>query len=269
MYQRLRIILICFIAFSSKRINGQVFNIDREVTEDTIYKSWAFSAGLNISSDKQKKTILDVNSNLELNRFFQNGYMLVGAIRNDAVFNGKDLIQNEGLTHLRFRDQDSRRFSWESYLQYQWNGAWGMDYRYVVGNNLRIRVIEIENSDFYIATGIFREWEKWNWSGVKDERQIINANSIQRKMFRLNQYLKYAVKFSDNLDFTAVSYFQFPMSGKFLQPRWFIDANLFLNMFKNLSFVLHWDHIVDRNRVVPIDDFYYSFSTGIQLKFIK
>jgi hypothetical protein len=261
--------LICFVVLSWESLKAQVFNVDREVIEDSSYKSWAFSAGLNISSDKQKKTILDVSSNLELNRFFKNRYVLVGALRNDAVFNGKDLIQNEGLSHLRFRDQDSRRFSWEAYLQYQWNGAWGMEYRYVAGNNLRIRIVEKSNVDFYLATGIFREWEKWNWSGVKDNQQTGNKTAIKRNMFRFNQYLKYAVKLSDQVDLSVVNYFQFPLTGKFMQPRWYMDGNLYINMVKNLSFMIHWDHIFDLNRVVPIDSFFYTFSTGVQLKIIK
>jgi len=267
MEQRVNIKLLSLFTFLCMNLQAQIFNVDREVKADSTYQPLSLIAGLNLSSDKQKKSVFDVSSSVELNKIFPNRYVLIGALRNDAVFNGKEVIQNEGLAHLRFRDQDSRRFSWEGYLQYQWNGAWGMDYRYVAGNNLRMKFLEQRKSDLYLGSGIFYEWEKWNWSGVKEPQQQPNRPIIQRTMFRLNQYLKYAIKLSDQVDFSAISYLQFPLKGHFFQPRWYTDANLFLGLGKKISFIIHWDHILDGNRAVPIDKFYYTFSTGLQLNF--
>jgi hypothetical protein len=267
MQQWVNIILLSIFSFLNIKLQGQIFNVDREVKADSAYQSLSFIAGMNLSSDKQKKSVFDVSSNIELNKIFTNRYLFIAAIKNDAVFNGNDVIQNEGLTHLRFRDQDSRRYSWEGYLQYQWNGAWGMEYRYVAGNNLRMKFLEQRKSDLYLGSGIFYEWEKWNWSGVKEPQQQLNRPIIQRTMFRLNQYLKYAIKLSDQVDFSAISYLQFPLKGSFLHPRWYTDANLFLGLGKKITFIVHWDHIFDSFRPVPIDKFYYSFSTGLQLNF--
>ncbi len=243
---------------------SQVFNIDREVVPDSSYKNWAFAAGVNLASDKQQNSILDFSSNAEIDRFFKNNYLLIAALRNDAVLLGKNAIQNEGLAHIRFRDRDTRKISWEGYGQYQWNGAWGMDYRIVLGNNIRFKFLEKRKADLYFASGIFREWEKWNWAGVKPELVPNDAADRTRKMFRLNEYLKYAIKLSDQVDVSTVSYLQFPLKGNFFQPRWHFDTNVFLHVGKHLSFTVSWNHVIDNNRLVPIDRFYYSFSTGLQ-----
>jgi hypothetical protein len=258
------IILIGLIPFFSC---AQILNIDRAVIDDTVFHKFAFVSSLSISSDKQKKNVLDLGSNIEVDRFFKNNYVLLGIIRNDAVFSGKTAIQNEGQFHLRFRDMDKRKYSLEEFVQYQWNGAWGLEYRNLAGVNFRMKFLEKRKADLYAALGVFHEWEKWNWNGVKDQDVPVNATDRFSTKFRFNNYFKYSVKLSDIVDVSAITYVQFPLSGKFFQPRWYVDANLYLAASKHINFVVHWDHISDRARVVPIDDFYYSFSTGIQMNF--
>jgi hypothetical protein len=243
---------------------AQVVNIDREAREDTVHHRWGAFANVSLSSDKQKNNLLDVSGNIEVDRYFRNDYLLLTLFRNDAVFNGREAIQNEGMFHLLFRDRDTRKVSPESFVQYQWNGAWGMEARYLAGANLRFKLMEERKADLYLASGLFHEWERWNWSGVKDLSVPTDAGKVRRDMFRLNQYVKYAVKLNESVDISAVSYLQFPLGRRFLQPRWFLDANLFLQAARRLTLVLHWDHVWDHNRVVPIEAYYYSFSTGLQ-----
>ncbi len=249
---------------------AQILNIDREVgLDDSILHKMAFVGSLSISSDKQKNNVLDLSSNIEIDRFFSNNFVLLGIVRNDAVFNAKKAIQNEGQLHLRFRDMDKRKISMEEFVQYQWNGGWGMEYRILGGINLRMKFLEKRKSDLYAALGVFHEWEKWNWNGVKDEYLPVNPKNRFSNKFRFNNYLKYSVKLSDMVDFSAITYVQFPLAGKFFQPRWYVEANLYLAASKHINFVVHWDHIIDRLRVVPIDYFFYSFSTGIQMNLNK
>jgi hypothetical protein len=264
MQKRLIVGILFFLSAFHQQSKAQVFNVDREVVPDSSYGKWAFAAGVSLATDKQKSNISNLSSNLEIDRFLNNNYLLIAALKNDAVLVGDDAIQNEGLAHIRFRDRDSRKISWEAYVQYQWNGAWGMDHRIVMGNNLRFKFLEKRKADLYFATGIFQEWEKWNWSGVKQELVPANPLPLRRNMFRLNEYLKYAIKLNDQVDISTVSYLQFPLKGIFLQPRWHFDANLFLHVGKHLSFTVSWNHVIDKNRLVPIDKFYYGFSTGLQ-----
>ena len=255
------IALACLTAAAAE---AQVVNVDREVRDDSVHHRWGAFVNLSASSDKQKKNILDVSGNVEIDRYFDNDYLLLGLFRSDAVFSGGEAIQNEGMLHLRYRDRDTRKVSPEAFVQYQWNGAWGMVARYLAGGNLRFRFLEERKADLYLATGLFQEWETWDWSGVKDAAVPPDAAPVSRNMLRLNQYLKYAVKLNETVDFSAMTHLQFPLKGRILQPRWSLDANLFLQAGKRLTFVVHWDHVFDRNRVVPIDLFYYSFSTGLQ-----
>lgn len=261
------IIFVLLQSILISNLYSQVLNIDREGLNDSIYKPWMISSSFALTSDKQKNNIIDVSSNFEINRNLKNNYTIIGIIKNDGVYYGKTIIQNEGQFQLRYRDLDKRKISMESYLQYQWNGAWGMEYRKIIGSNIRFRFLEKRKADLYAAVGLFNEREKWNWQGVSKELVPINAKDISKKVYRLNTYFKYSIKLIDKLDLSTISYIQYSLNNNFLKPRWYLESNLYVEANKHLHFLVHWDHIRDNNRYVPIDKFYYSFSTGIQINY--
>jgi hypothetical protein len=265
----LKYLIFLSIFFSSiyNSIYSQVLNIDREVGSDTVKKKWEFVSGLSISSDKQQRNLFDMNSNLELSHNTAKQRVLFLILRNDAILNGKSTIQNEGMIHVRLRDRDTRRFSTEEFMQYQWNGAWGMKYRYLVGSNLRVKWLDKKTFDLYTGTGVFKEWEEWNWSAVKESLLPSILKNRRRDLYRMNNYVKVSSKIAETVDFTTTSFLQFPLAGNFWKPRWYVESNLYLNASKHMNFLIHWDHIVDTKQLVPIESFYYSFSTGIQFNF--
>jgi hypothetical protein len=254
-----------FLILLSSFAQGQVINADRIINSDTQHHRWSGNMQLSFSGDKQKRNVFDLSTNAELYRFLRSDYALIMLFKNDAVFLGKESVQNEGMLHVRFRDRDTRKISPEFFTQYQWNGAWGMEYRRLIGGNVRVRVIERKKSDLYLSTGLFGEWERWSWAGVKTSNPSVTPSAVTRSMLRLNQYVKYAIRANDVFDVSFISYLQLPVSENFFQPRWFLDVNAYLRVSKRLSAVFHWDHIMDKNRAVPIDDFYYGFSTGFQI----
>jgi hypothetical protein len=261
-----RYLLFSFILYSSTSV-GQILNIDREGNDDSTFKKYFFVGSFSLSSDKQKNNVLNFSSSIEAGRNFKNNYSLIGIGKNDAIFNGNATIQNEGQLQLRYRDLDKRKASIESYVQYQWNGAWGMEYRSLLGANLRLKFLEKKKSDLYLGLGLFREWERWNWSGVKNQSIPDNTAVITSAIFRFNTYAKYSIKLSDRVDVSAISYLQFPLYGNIYDPRWYFESNLYIVAGKHLNFLIHWDHIYDDRRLVPIDNFYYTFSTGIQFNY--
>jgi hypothetical protein len=159
---------IFVLLFFTTSAFSQILNVDRvNKDEDTIFRKWRSLVGVSLSSDKIKKSLLDVSSNIEINRFFLNDYVLVASFINDVTLNGNEVLQNEGYAQLRYRDNDKHEWSNETFLQYQWNGALGMEYRKVLGSNIRKKIIEKQQVDLYAGLGIFYEAEQWNWSAVE------------------------------------------------------------------------------------------------------
>lgn len=245
-------------------ISAQVLNIDREKREDSVLKNWDLAIGLSLSSDKQKRNLLESNTNVEFVRNLPSRFFLASVIRNDLEYNGPTQIQNEGLIHFRYRDRDTRKFSPEFFVQSFWNGQWGLEHRHSAGGLFRARFIEKKGLDLYAGLGMLHEWERWNWSGVRTELQPVISSKVTQARWRINQYFKLSARAGEWVDFSAISYMQPDFRAGDILSRWYMDANAYFKAGERVSLVLHWDHILDSRPAVPIEDFFYGFSIGIQ-----
>ncbi len=111
--------------------------------------------------------------------------------------------------------------------------------------------------------GVFYETEKWNSCVVENVDLIAHPNTLNRSLFRHNHFWKCAYKINENIDVSAVSYFQLPLNAEILNLRWYIDFATNIKMTKNTSFVIYYDHTYDDYRKVPISK-YYTLNFGIQ-----
>jgi hypothetical protein len=261
------IILYILITLCNTNIFGQVLNIDRENEIDSLHKKRETYINLSFNTDKLKKELIDLSVKAESDFFFKKNYVLIALYSNDITLNGSDFIQNQGYFHLRYRDHEKRNYSSESFIQYQWNGALGMKYRQLIGNNLRCKILEKTNFDFYSGIGLFYENEQWNLNGTNNSTDPNKTKLFEREIFRINTYFKTAYKINDNLDISAITYFQLPFNSSVLNVRWFFDLNTTLKIGKNSNCIIHWDNTYDNYRLVPISNFYYSLSIGLQFKF--
>jgi len=126
------------IGVQATLLQAQILNVDREIL-DSMPKNWYGLISGSLSQDKQKFDIQDISLYTEsvIKRKNGTGITYVGQV--DATVSGKQILQNEGYFQLKHRDLDKRKSSLEYFLQYQWNGAWGMQSRALVGLNLRNR----------------------------------------------------------------------------------------------------------------------------------
>jgi hypothetical protein len=255
------------ILLSVPSIYSQVLNVDRAIKSDTTFHRIKCSFNFNFSNDKQKRNLLDFTNVSEVDVFLKNNYSFIFLTKSELAFNGLTVLENNGFFQLRFRDNDTRTIAPDVFSQYQWNGVQGMERRALLGLNARINWMEKKKSDLYTGIGCFYEAEKWNpflssYAFTKDSLDI-----VYRNIFRLNLTAKFALKLTKHIDFAGTTYVQFPLNNYFTSPRWFFDSNLFFNVNKHLAFTLHYDHNYDAYRPLPIDDYYYSLTTGINVKF--
>lgn len=246
---------------------SQVLNIDREIDSDTLFRRVRANFNFTFSTDKQKKNLIDFSNISEIDYFLKNKYLFVFLTKTELAFSGLTALENNGFFQLRFRDNDSRKISPDLFLQYQWNGVQGMERRSLLGINARMRWMEKRKSDLYTGLGVFYEAEKWNPFLSAYAFPIGSQGIINRNIFRLNTSAKFAFNISENIDFVGATFVQFPLNSYFLTPRWFFDANLFFTVNKHLEFTIHYDHNLDSYRPLPIENYYYSVSTGINIKF--
>jgi hypothetical protein len=246
---------------------SQVLNIDREIESDSTFRRVRANFTFSFSNDKQKKNLVDFANVSEIDYFLKKKYLFVFLTKTELAFNGLTALENNGFFQLRFRDNDSRKISPDLFVQYQWNGVQGMERRSLVGINARMRWLEKRKSDLYTGIGVFYESEKWNPFLSSYAFSTASLGIVNRNLFRLNLTAKFALKITKNIDFAGATFVQFPLNSYFTEPRWFFDSNLFFSVNKHLEFTIHYDHNLDTYRPLPIDNYYYSISTGINIKF--
>lgn len=244
---------------------GQILNIDRENGQDTLAKKFHAAFDFNFSLDKQKGDFIDINNQTELDLLLKKDMLLIFLNSTELSFSGENAIENNGYFQLRFKDNDKRKFSPDTYVQYQWNGILGMKQRCLGGMNLRVKWMEKEETDLYTGIGCFYEDEIWDsrFSTLEFTDSLIR---VHRQLVRLNTSLKYAVKIGERADLALVNYIQFPFNSYFGQPRWFLDANLNLSFNQKWSTVFNYEHIYDVYRPLPIDAYYYALTIGLRLQ---
>ncbi len=250
-------------------LKSQILNIDREVT-DSMTKNWYGLVSGSFNKDKQKIDIQDLNIYTEsVYKFnYSKGLAYIGQI--DATVSGKNLLQNEGYFQCRLRDLDRRKNSFEYYLQYQWNGAWGMKSRSLGGLNFRKRILELNGYDLYLGLGTFYQREIWNYNGVSDISKIpLNPKEIKDLQLRTNVYLKGAIKLSSKCDFVCQTFFQSNAMSLINDPcyRWYWSSEIIYNMSKNWMIGFNYDHTYNQKNPVPINRFYYGYTGNVSLKF--
>lgn len=260
------LIALSFIVCLSLASYGQILNVDRAAGVDTTGKRFFALIGLTASADKQKKDLVDVSGNADFSRLLKDSFVVVLKINTDLTTNGADIIQNTGYFHLRIRDNDSRILAPEVFSQFQWNGVLGMEQRILFGSNLRWRVIHRDNDDLFMGLGLMYEYEKWNFKGVAGLEKPEELPVVISRKWRINHYLKWAVKISQKTDLVLINFTQLPVErpGK---PRIASSATLNFRLFKWLGLAVNYDSMYDVDPPVPISKYYYSLKGQLTMSF--
>lgn len=265
----MKYLILLIASIIALQMKAQILNVDRENGQDSIPRKQLFSWNVSFSSDKQKKNLLELTNIAEYDRFLKKDRLLVMLLNTDASFNGKAILENNGYFQMRLRDNDKKRVAPDYYMQYQWNGIWGLQNRALAGCNARLKFWDDKTDDLFMSIGVFYEYEKWNPNLSSYAFGGTSTSIVYRQIPRLNFSAKTAVQLKKGIDLSAITFLQFPMNdafAHFTQPRWFLDMNLNFEINKHLSMVLHYDQNIDYYRPLPIDLYFYNLNLGFQLR---
>lgn len=229
--------LIMGLMFSGiyvSKLNAQILNVDRE-NIDSMQKSWYFLFNGSYSKDKQVSDIVDISCYNEFVYQLKSNYGVMAMLQFNGTTSGESIIQNEGYLQIRVRDLDKRLLSLSPFVQYQWNGAWGMIHRRLIGTNIRTKIFDSQGEDGYFGLGLFYQDELW------EKETKFSTSPFRDKQFRINSYFKTAVKLSQKLDFVTQIYFQTPLKiqeSKDYRFYNYAELNFQVNSFLNLGVYL-------------------------------
>lgn len=262
------ILLLLLLLLFDNLSFGQILNIDREHGNDSIQKSFFAVIDLSFAADKQRNNILEFTQQTEFDFLLKKSRILIALTHTDIVFNGANVLENNGYFQLRYRDNDTKKVAPDYFLQYQWNGILGLQNRAIAGCNARFKFWDNRTDDLYASLGLFYEYEQWNPFLENYAFGGTNLQEIQRNLIRLNFSLKTAFKVANGIDFSAISYLQAPLNAginNLFNARWFLDSQLNFEINKHLDFNIKYNQNLDYFRPLPIDTFFYSLTLGCRI----
>lgn len=260
-----KIILVFILVFISKCSIAQILNTDKTVAMDSSKKMQSLIS-VSISTDQQKKSLVDLFYTGDFT-FIKKNNATTFYSKIDKVTNGGQSIQDIGNFQLKNNRILNYKLHLETFVQTQWDGALGMEYRNLAGLNLIHYFKNTQTEDFFWGGGIFLENEKWNWSAVNDPT-LTNTTPIIVTHPKLNLTAKYSViNPINNFEFILRIFNQ---SGSF-QNKFINRTSVFnqiqLPISKKLSTSFNIDFLYDTAPIVPIDHFHYNYYQTLSFSF--
>jgi hypothetical protein len=245
---------------------AQIINIDKTDTSDYVKKpAWNGSLSLGLEIDKQKATLFDASNYLDVS-LQQLRELFIFSASNRFTYNGAQDFLNTGYVHLRWRHLYKEQLHPESFVQLQWDDARGMLHRRVAGANLRYNFWHRRKWEMTFATGLMYEDELWNYTAV-DSAKIPPNHPNQRSVeFKSNNYLKWEGDLSKGSRISILFYYQASFRD-FFSPRVSAVLNWDVEVSRHFSLGVKYNGLYDAGPVVPIFNFYYSFSNSLVYKF--
>ena len=257
-------LLFSFLVISTTT-EAQILNTDRTKSLDSS-ENVLSKVAVSIATDQQKKFLLDFYYSGDFT-FLNKKNSTTFYSKIDKVTNGGQSIQNLGTFQLKNNKEISSSLHLETFLQYQWDGSLGMEYRNLAGLNLIHYFKNTEWEDFFWGGGIFIENEKWNWSAVNDE-SLINNKAVIITHPKLNLTAKYSVvNPSSHFEFILRIFNQTGTYQDKMSNRTSVFNQFQLPITKKLSTSFNLDFLYDTNPIVPIDHFHYNYYQTLSYNF--
>lgn len=244
---------------------AQILNTDKTVAMDSSKKIQSL-VSISIATDQQKKSLVDLFYMGDFS-FIKKNNITTFYSKIDKVTNGGISIQDVGTFQLKNNRILTNKLHLETFVQTQWDGAIGMEYRNLAGLNLIHYFKNTQTEDFFWGAGIFLENERWNWSAVNDISLIHHQkNNVTHS--KLNLTAKYSVMNpSNHFEFIFRLFNQTGSYQDRMSNRTSVFNQIHLPISKKLSTSFNLDFLYDTAPIVPIDHFHYNYYQTLSYSF--
>lgn len=237
------------LLFISHTTFSQIINVEksRKVT-DTI----GFAGGLSLQGsylDNEGEFIdfsiyPDVQYKTEKDLFLLiGGYSLT---KTDGVD-----FRNSGVLHLRYNRKVNPIIRLEAFQQIQNDAVNRIDYRYLSGAGVRMKLVDVEFLKTYLGITPMLELERAEEPSFAFQRDL-----------RLSNYLSFTLFMNDNVALSSTTYYQ-PVVNQFIDYRLLNENRMGVNLGKRTSFDLISKYIWDNEPPIEAPRRFVSLSGGL------
>jgi hypothetical protein len=180
---------------------------------------------------------------------------------------GDELALSGGYVYAELRNFTDRIVVPEYYGQVVYDHPRGLQIKYAGGINARLRIYTKNSIGLFFGLGPFYEYERWDYSGVEDERVPVNPSIETVRQFKLASYISYKQTLFDVLNLDLSFYYQDKFSEIFKSPRLASSMKIGFQLTKHFEALVMYQNIYDFQPVVPINNWYHNYYATISISF--
>ncbi|MDX1349418.1 MAG: DUF481 domain-containing protein [Putridiphycobacter sp.] len=232
----MRFLLILYLSLVSCYTTAQIVNIENKRLVDN-KEGFSGSAELNLNFTMNTVQLLQIGDKIRVG-YLKKRHQFLMVTDHAFVKSGVEDFLNRGFEHFRYNYvlKDSGAITFEAFQQAQFNRIQKIDLRFIIGSGLRFRIIDKNNYQLNIGTGIMGEYERLLDVGLSSD--VLSTN-----------YLSFDAQFSENVGLNTISYFQ-PKFIDFGNYRFSNETSIRFKINENLTFLLIYTLTHD-NRDIP------------------
>ena len=256
--------ILCFFLIFPSLLSAQILNMEKLRLEQDTAKHFLSKATIGLTANNRSGAEDEPAHlfafNFDINLMYYPGrhaYILVSKF--DYLKVNKEGLMNYGYLHARSNFLRERRFNYETFVQYSFDNARGLDTRWIFGGGLRHDIFKTDKTTFLIGVGGMFEQEKW--------RYPMTERFVQADLFKSSNYLSLQSAINEYIDLNLVNYYQTGYDSTIEGFRNRLSVSLILNakLTDRLSLTNSFDLAYEDKPVIPITKLIYTLKTGISI----
>tara|TARA_B100001996_G_scaffold168764_1_gene128652 strand:- start:433 stop:1173 length:741 start_codon:yes stop_codon:yes gene_type:complete len=232
MMRKIKIFSIITVIFFSCSIFSQIVDIETSRKENLLGMQASINLGFDGSSGTVDRTNYSLGTRIDLNSKNWNRFLILNYSRSEK---DKSINEDDTFIHLRFSRKLTTLLALEFFIQSNEKPLERIEERNLIGAGLRISPLK----DLRLGVGLFDENEK-----------RINLN--ERNTTRLNTYLNYLLKISENTSLNSLIYLQ-PDIEDFTEIRSLLRLNLRVKAVENFFININYEYAHDSSPPLGTD----------------
>lgn len=171
-------------------------------------------------------------------------------------------LSSNGYSHLRANFLRKRKFSYETFLQVQYDDGRNMPFRFLIGGGLRLRLLESARTNLHMGVGVMHETERW--------KSFVDGDPvIEKSIIKTSDYIGITTKLSEQVNFHLIAYYQggMDMQDDVFRNRISGDFQFQIMVTDRLSITTSLTCQYEDEPIIPIKRTVYSLTNGLLWKF--
>ena len=233
---------------------AQILNLNKRMLQSDSAE-WVGQISVFFSLIDQEVNIANMGYNIDVIKKFKN-HSLMAISKLSFASSNKETLLNDGYAHVRATFNRKKRVGEEFFGQVQYNAIRGLQDRSLVGIGLRYVLFDRNNYGFVVGAALMQEWENWKYVDVISTTSLLKSSN----------YISLFANVNKQFNFNVISYYQATFIN-FVNPRISLEVNLNLNITEKLKFTSNFTLYYDKQPIIPIDNFIYTFKNGLGYQF--